>query len=135
LIGVYVGNCLVIGKNSLINKLIDELKKHFSLKMERNVKDYLSCNIIELKEENKFVIVQAHLITSPEEKFTKETMNKHNYGTPDNEYQKKYQSGVGMLLYLTKYSQPDISNVVRKLSICMDRANWDGYLKMLRVSL
>jgi hypothetical protein len=40
----------------------------------------------------------------------------------DVEYQKKYCPGVGMLLYLTKYSRPDIFNVVRELSKCMDSA-------------
>ena len=38
-----------------------------------------------------------------------------------------------MLLYLTKYSRPDISNVVRELSKCMDGATWGAYLEMLRV--
>ena len=28
----------------------------------------------------------------------------------------KYRSGVGMLLFLVKYSRPDISNAVRELS-------------------
>jgi hypothetical protein len=36
--------------------------------------------------------------------------------------QKKYCFGVGMLIYLTKYSRPDICNVVRELSKCMDSA-------------
>jgi hypothetical protein len=38
--------------------------------------------------------------------------------------QKNYRSGVGMLLYLIKYSRPDISNAVRELSMCMDRATY-----------
>jgi hypothetical protein len=36
--------------------------------------------------------------------------------------QSGYSSGVGMLLYLIKYSQPDLCNVVRELSKCMDKA-------------
>ena len=150
LIGIYVDDCLVIGKNDSIDALIVELEKHFSLKVERNVVDYLSCNIIGMNKENKFVIIQPHLITRLEEKFNEETTNKRNYGTPgtprfkiqrptegmdqlDEEHQKKYRSGVGMLLYLTKYSRPDISNVVRELSKCMDGATWGAYLEMLRV--
>jgi hypothetical protein len=34
----------------------------------------------------------------------------------NDDFQRKYRSGVGMLLYLTKYSHPDISNIVRELS-------------------
>jgi hypothetical protein len=49
----------------------------------------------------------------------------------DGEYQSRYCSGVGMLLYLTKYSQPDISNIVRELSKCMDVASWRSYQELL----
>jgi hypothetical protein len=38
-----------------------------------------------------------------------------------------------MLLYLTKYSRPDISNDVRELSKCMDGATIGTYLELLRV--
>jgi hypothetical protein len=40
---------------------------------------------------------------------------------PD-EDQSIYRAGVGRLLYLIKYSCPDLSNVVRELSKCMDKA-------------
>jgi hypothetical protein len=38
-----------------------------------------------------------------------------------------------MLLYLTKYSRPDISNIVQELSECMDSATWGAYNEPLRV--
>jgi hypothetical protein len=38
-----------------------------------------------------------------------------------------------MLLYLTKYSQPDLCHVVRELAKCMDKATKGTYLEMLRV--
>jgi hypothetical protein len=37
------------------------------------------------------------------------------------------------LLYLIKYSRPDLCNVVRELSKCMDKATIGTYLEMLRV--
>jgi hypothetical protein len=40
---------------------------------------------------------------------------------------------VGVLLYLIKYSRPDLANVVRELSKCMDGANLAAYKEMLRV--
>jgi hypothetical protein len=42
-------------------------------------------------------------------------------------------SGVGMLLYLIKYSRPDLSNAVRELSKCMDKATMGTYQEMLCV--
>jgi hypothetical protein len=38
-----------------------------------------------------------------------------------------------MLLYPIKYSQPDLCNVVRDLSKCMDKETMGTYLEMLRV--
>ena len=40
--------------------------------------------------------------------------------------QKLYRSGVGMLLYLVKHSQPDLSNGTREMSKVMDKA-MEGY--------
>jgi hypothetical protein len=49
------------------------------------------------------------------------------------EAQSLYRSGVGMLLYLVKHSQPDIANVVRELSKCMDGATEAAKKEMNRV--
>ena len=38
-----------------------------------------------------------------------------------------------MLLYLVKHSRPDISNAVRELSKCMDRADYDAFKELRRV--
>jgi hypothetical protein len=38
-----------------------------------------------------------------------------------------------MLLYLIKYSRPDLANVVRESTKCMDGANLAAYKEMLRV--
>jgi hypothetical protein len=38
-----------------------------------------------------------------------------------------------MFLYLTKYYHPDISNIVRELSKCMDSATLGAYNELLRV--
>jgi hypothetical protein len=49
--------------------------------------------------------------------------------------QKNYRSGVGMPLYLIKYSRPDMSHAVTELSKCMDRASYGTYQEMLCVVL
>jgi hypothetical protein len=41
---------------------------------------------------------------------------------------------VGMLLYLIKHSHPDIANVVRELSKCMDSTTKAAYKEILRVT-
>ena len=44
----------------------------------------------------------------------------------------KYRSAVGMMLFLIKYSRPDISNAVRELSKSNNKANYAHYKQMLR---
>ena len=46
--------------------------------------------------------------------------------------QRKYRSGVGMLLYLVEFSRPDILNAVRELSKVMDGATPAHMKSMLR---
>jgi hypothetical protein len=41
------------------------------------------------------------------------------------EEMKKYQSGVGSLLYLLKHSRPELSNPIRELLKCMNGANYN----------
>jgi hypothetical protein len=48
----------------------------------------------------------------------------------DSVMQSKYRSGVGMLLYLIKYSRPDLADVVRELSKCMDDESLAAYREM-----
>ena len=151
LIGIYVDDCLVIGRESQISKLIVNLQDNgFILKIETNLTDYLSCRVIKNEKKNEIVIMQPHLINNLISKFGEEVAEKRVYKTPgtprfkivrpdddseliEPELQKRYQSGVGMLLYLIKYSRPDISNVVRELSKCMDGATMGSYLELLRV--
>jgi hypothetical protein len=87
------------------------------------------------------------LINNLSDKFGDELFGKRIYRTPrhkvvcpdkdseiiDAELQSRYRSGVGMLLYLTKYSRPDISDVVRELSKCMDGTTNGTCLEILRV--
>jgi hypothetical protein len=151
LIGIYVDDCLVVGKEELIQEVIEDLKASgFNLKIESSLKDYLSCRVIEDSDSKSILILQPHLINNLEAKFGDEVSNKRVYKTPgtprfkivrpadeddliDSTLQSRYRSAVGMLLYLTKYSRPDLCNVVRELAKCMDKATKGTYLEMLRV--
>jgi hypothetical protein len=105
--------------------------------------------LIDYERKTTFVM-QPHLINNLKEKIEKEPNNLSDYGTPgtprfkivrptdktekiDGNIQSKYCSGVGILLYLIKYSRPDLANVIRELSKCMDGANLAAYKDMLRV--
>jgi hypothetical protein len=96
------------------------------------------------------MILQHYLFNNLEADSGQEVCNKRVYKTPgtprfkivrpatdddiiDAELQGRYQSAVGMLLYLTKYSQPDLCNIVKELARCMDKATKGTYLEMLRV--
>jgi hypothetical protein len=63
IIGIYVNDCLIIGKKSSISNLLEELKKHeFNLKIKKDVVEYLSCHIVESKKEAKLTMIQPHLL-------------------------------------------------------------------------
>ena len=82
---------------------------------------YLSCHIVETMMNDKIVMVQFHLVNFLIENFepkVREMLKGMTPGTqrlkihrpseemevPGFEFQKMYCSGVGMMLYLTKYS-------------------------------
>jgi hypothetical protein len=129
IVGIYVDNCLIIAKESSVSKLLEEMKKHeVNLKIEKDLVEYLSCCTVETKNEAKLTMIQPHLLTCLTKHFGEEIKDIRKYLTPgtpgfrilkptnnievlDDKHQSKYCSGVGMLLYLTKYSHLDISNI------------------------
>jgi hypothetical protein len=149
---IHVDDCYMIGsKQSLeeVVKLIEE--KGLKVKVESSTKDYLSCEIIFNSEKTKAWIGQPHLIKKLENKF-KDIIgsNQFEYMTPGTpglnivrpkteeeqvspEDQKLFRSGVGTLLHFIKYSRPDISNTVRELSKCMDKATPLAFKEMVRL--
>jgi hypothetical protein len=128
--------------------IVDLNSRGFLLKVEKDLKDNLSCRVIPNIEGRDMLILQTHLISKLIDKFGNEVSNKKVYGTPGiprfkvtrpdedsdtipESLQKKYLSGVGMLLSLIKYSRPDLNNAIRELSKCMDRATYGTYQEML----
>ncbi len=49
------------------------------------------------------------------------------------EKQSRYNSGVGVVLYLVKHSRPEISNSVRELSKVLDTSTETAYKEILRI--
>jgi hypothetical protein len=123
----------------------------FGLKIEDNLTYYLSCKIQINQATKTTYVMQPHLnlIKCLSDKFGEEVEDLCNYGTPgtprflivrpddadkvDAAMQSKYRSRVGMLLHLIKYLRPDLANMERELSKCMDGASLAAYKEMQRV--
>ena len=149
LIGLYVDNLLIIGSNEDIEIVIRDIEKYFKVKIEGDLKDYLSCAIKFNNDGSKAWISQPHLIKKLQKVFEEEILDKHHCSTPGTpgftiirgedfekvtkEEQSKYCTGVGMLLFLIKPSRPDIANCTRELSKVLDGATESAYKEMLRV--
>ena len=151
MIALYVDDCLCIGNKEALETLENELNEAgLKTTVETKLTDYLSCEININENSTKGTLRQPHLIKNLESKFGKEVENMQRYQTPGTpgkgvvrpeketdkinpEEQKKFRSGVGMLLYLVKHSRPDIANAVRELSKSMDGATLAGMKELRRV--
>ena len=128
---------LIIGKKEQIQEFAIMIQKEFSVKIQHNLADYLGCEFHMNKERTKGWLGQPPIIKSLEQKIGERAMKERLSMTPgsprftarrlENEEDnvnaidhETYRSGVGTLLYLTKYSRPDLSNQVRELSKTMD---------------
>ena len=138
-IALYVDDCYCCGDMKEIKEVILDMRRMgFTLKIEMNMTDYLSCQIEFSKNRDKVWIGQPHLIKKLKDKFGEEASKLQTYKTPGTphtglrrpqeddpivttEEHKLYRSGVGMLLYLVKHSRPDIANATRELSKLMDK--------------
>ena len=93
-------------------------------------------------------ISQPDLITNTTQGFNEDVKQLMIYNNLDTKYKgivhnqekvtkvlydihKRYRSGVGLLLYTVKYSRPELSNVVREISKCIDEANMRHYKALL----
>ena len=147
-VALWVDDCLFMGHKSVLQESVEMLQKYFKLKITNDTNDYLSCEIIYTKDLSRCWIGQPHLCRKIEKTFGELVKGLPRYRTPGTpglvitkpvdpkaiisfEDQKLYRSGVGMLLYLVKYSRPDIANPVRELTKGMKEAT-PGALKELK---
>ncbi|MHA7927767.1 MAG: Ty1/Copia family ribonuclease HI, partial [Marinobacter sp.] len=151
LMALYVDDCLCIGSKRDIDWAIENIKKDFVITIDREMTDYLSCNIISNYDGSRCWLGQPHLIKNLERKFGERVKKLQKFKTPgtpgkgvmrpenpkiphvSKEEHADYRSGVGMLLYLVKHSRPDIANVVRELSKALDCPTKETVKEMLRV--
>jgi hypothetical protein len=147
---LYGDDCLCIGDDAAIEDLIDSLKSHgLNLKVDRDLRDYLSCEIHFSHDKSKAILHQSHIIKSLKSEFNNEIKNLQTYKTPGTPGQgmirsqegvsvsdtdhRRYRMGVGKLLYLVKHTRPDIANAVRELSKVLDCVNPAAMKELRRV--
>ena len=150
-IGLFVDDNLLIGDPAAIDDAIEGMRKHgFTLKVQDDLRDYLSCEILFNANKTMAWLGQPHLIKNLRKKFGHLVKNMRTYktpGTPNTHMIRNetgsttlskadaslYRSGVGMLLYLVKYSRPDIANPVRELSKVLDCSTKTAFKELLRM--
>lgn len=153
IIAIYVDDCYAIGDEIALNDMITKIQqKGLKIKIENDLSDYLSCEIVSNKLRTKAWLGQPHLSKRLENSFSDFISTKKNYlfktpGTPglnmirpknDNEKvspaeQTIYRSAVGTLLQFVKHSRPDLANPVRELSKCMDAATYPALKELKRI--
>ena len=145
---IYVDDVLLIGDKEAIKSAIEDIETKFDIRKEGPLNDYLGC-IVKFGDKEAS-IHQPHSLKKLENKFKSLTGGLRNSKLPcapglnlmrpkeneeliDNKKQHDYRSGVGMLLYLTKHTRPDIANAVREHSKMMDGATELHYKSLLRL--
>ena len=136
---IYIDDMLIIGKEEAIDAAIKVLQGHFQVKDRTSLEDYLGVHIVQSDDDKKACLGQPTIIKSLGKHFGERVAKKKMTISPgmpgfiggkvddiskvDKKTQSMYRSGVGTLLYLTKHSRPDITNLVRELSKSMDGAS------------
>lgn len=144
MIGIYVDDCILIGKDMELDKIIEKWIREGSLN------DYLNLKIIENPNEGEVWIGQPNIVERLKKKIGMEVERMQHYSTLGSPHQvlecskedeelvtqeeaTRYRLGVGLLLYLIKISRPDFSNATRELSKFIDFTKRSAYKEMKRV--
>jgi len=139
---------MVVGDRKAVDYFKKQLPQHFKTMEEGRMTGNVGSMV--KSYHGKLYLHQSNLIKKVERKFGDRIKKLHTYkspGTPgedlvildDDEQvindtdQTEYRSRVRMLLFLTKFSRPDIANAVRDLSTMNDRAGMTHVKEMLRV--
>ena len=145
---LYVDDGGIIGTPEVIEEVMKALSKVFKIKDLGDMNTFVGCDIID--DKTTIWLQQSKLISHLKESFMTEIEGVRSHQTPAGpktivmrpvegdplisaEDQKKYRSGVGMLLYLIKHSRPDLANAIRELTKVLDGATQAHYKAMMRV--
>ena len=144
---VYIDDTLCVGDEKAVKKFKNEIKEHFETKEEGKMNEYVGCKV-KCTNEKSIIMYQDDLIHKIEKTFGDLVSNMQVYDMPagtgaritrskegliSKKEQTLYRSGVGMLLFLVKYSRPDLANIVRELSRVNDGATKAHMVMLYRV--
>ena len=137
-----------MGDKEAVAELKVDIAKYFATKEEGTLKEYVGCEITRVGK-TKLFMSQKVWITKIERTYSEVISKLPVYKSPADgnfrvercvdanlkinaEKQTLYRSGVGMLMFLVKYSRPDLANSVRELSKANDGATEKHYRGLLR---
>jgi hypothetical protein len=135
---ICVDDVCCVGDRSAVKIAIEEIEAIYNIKRVGELDEYVGVTV-KKKSNGSIVMSQPDTITKIKEKFGDELKDLKRARTPagasekvmrptsdeeivSSDKQGLYPSGVGMLLWLTKHSRPDIANAVRESSKVMDSA-------------
>gem|GEM_PF-6951265 len=126
----WIDDCLCMGPAEVVEEKKKELMKQFDCSDEGGLDEYVGCKIVKNSKEKWLKFTQPVLLQSFDDEY--ETNDLMEFETPmetgkvlvkaepeerlGKSMQKYYRSGVGKLLYLMRWSRPEIMNSVRELS-------------------
>jgi hypothetical protein len=133
----WVDNCLVAGKKKGVIIAKGQMTARFDCEEISEVDEYVGCKVERNYEENSIKVTQPVMLQSCVDKFDLPNGPGPNTpATPGGAVVKadatdcipadelfKYRSGVGKLLHMMRWSQPEILNAVRELSRYMSGAS------------
>ena len=146
---IYVDDVCCVGDKEEVKEAIEEVKKIYDIKYVGELREYVGVTI-EKNDNGSVDLSQPDSIKLLELKFKEDVKKMKIFKSPaassdvvmrpkseeekmKEDLQQKYRSGVGMLLWLTKHSRPDIPNAVREASKVMDGATLAHFKYMLRI--
>ena len=142
-------NCCVVDREA-VNEFKSDIAKYFKMTDEGEMTEFVGCSMKFDDNRKRVFMHQPDLISNLKRSFGEEVSKLRTYltaaGTGEiirkakegdvilgQEEITTYRSGVGMLLYLIKFSRPDLANSVRELSKVMGTATNGHFRSMLRV--
>ena len=131
---------LIVGNTEAVDEAIQVLQESFEVKVPTTLEYYLGVQVIKSKNGEKAWLGQPTIIKSLEKMFDEDVKTSQStltLGPPgfvgqkvvddedkvNEKEQAFYQSGVGILLYLTKHSRLNITNAVREQFKSMNGAS------------
>ena len=147
----YVDDLIVVGENSQINEFKERFTHQVKTRHEEQVTEYIGCEMKWDTDGNGVILHQTRIAMKIIETLKEDINVTRDYNPPSvpgvgikrcaDDYprmssymQDKFRSAIGTMLYLTKFSRPDMSNTVRDLSEVIDEDNIGHYKQMVRAS-